>query len=31
MEYSIYVLLIPMAMFLLIGLLQGKLKGRTAG
>ena len=31
MEYSIYVLLLPMLMFLLIGLTQSKLKGQTAG
>lgn len=27
MEYSIYVLLIPMVMFLFLGLFQGQLKG----
>ena len=31
MEYSIYVLLIPMVMFLFLGLFQGQLKGRSAG
>ncbi|MBO4961637.1 MAG: NADH-quinone oxidoreductase subunit L [Flavobacteriales bacterium] len=31
MEYSIFVLLLPMIMFLFIGLLQGKLKGQSAG
>ena len=31
MEYSIYVLLIPMVMFLFWGLFQGQLKGRSAG
>ena len=31
MEYSIFVLLLPMMMFLFIGLLQGKLKGQSAG
>ncbi|MDD4820214.1 MAG: NADH-quinone oxidoreductase subunit L, partial [Flavobacteriales bacterium] len=31
MEYSIFVLALPMLMFFFIGLLQGKLKGQSAG